>query len=152
MYEACAAAPGFEKDLARLLALPACERAATWLLKHHLEGGHELAATTIAAVYARADALTHWEAQLHLLQCMPFMPVPEQHLARVEAFLRCSLAAENKFVRAWAYNGFWSFAMQVPAYREEAKALVRHAARREAPSVRARARQLAKQSFPPLAR
>ncbi len=42
-----------------------------------------------------------------------------KHKKQLEAFLRKTLTSDNKFVRAWSYNGFHCLASQFPEYVRE---------------------------------
>ncbi|XOV90763.1 MAG: hypothetical protein ACFHX7_18450 [Pseudomonadota bacterium] len=123
------------------------EKGATWLLKHHLENKHKLNAREIASVYKLAQELENWEARLHILQCVPYMPIGAVEKRGVELFLRDCLVDRNKFVRAWAYNGFYEMSLQYPEYTEETKKLCEMGMRDEAPSVKARIRNIMKNGF-----
>ena len=119
---------------------------ATWLLKRHLECGGKLSSAQVRKIYASLDQLSEWEAILHVLQCMPEMPVPKGQIGKVAQFLRDCLAHKRPFVRAWAYNGFHELAVRHEIYREEMTRLIAHAAQNEAASVKARLRNIVKQS------
>lgn len=122
------------------------QKGATWLVKRYLDDGHRLEVNEIAALYKQLPKFEAWEAKLHILQCMPDMPVGEAEKKRVEGFLRNCLADSNKFVRAWAYNGFYELSLQYPEYKIEAKQFLTMAMRDEAPSVKARIRNIVKRS------
>ena len=62
-------------------------------------------------------------------------------------FLRNCLVDNNKFVRAWAYNGFYELAVQYPEYEKETKQFFEMAMRDEAPSVKSRIRNIMKKGF-----
>lgn len=125
------------------------ERGATWLLKHALEGGSELTKGQVEGVYRCAEGLGHWEAKLHVLQSMGWMPVGGRQAKRVARFVEGCLGHERPFVRAWAYSGFHCLARWQPRYREEALALLEDALEAErAASVLARVRKLVKAGFP----
>lgn len=62
-------------------------------------------------------------------------------------FLRNCLISDNKFVRAWAYNGFYELALQYPAYKTEVKKFLDMAMKDEAASVKARVRNILKRGF-----
>jgi hypothetical protein len=63
-------------------------------------------------------------------------------------FLRTCLADENKFVRAWAYNGFYLLSQQYPEYQQETEQFFAMAMRDEAASVKARIRNILKKVNP----
>lgn len=123
------------------------QKGATWLLKKHLESNHSLSRAQIAIIYTLAPNLHGWEAKLHILQSMAYMPVGEQEKQGVEVFLRNCLMSDNKFVRAWAYNGFYKLALQYPEYKAEVKKFLDMAMKDEAASVKARVRNILKRGF-----
>lgn len=123
------------------------QKGATWLLKHHLESGHKLEPNECVVLFRLLPELEHWETKLHILQCLPFMPIATREKNKVEAFLRECLIDKNKFVRAWAYNGFYVISTQYPEYKEEAKKFFEMAMKDEASSVKARIRNIMKNGF-----
>ena len=147
IYRQCGDSPSFVADSIQLAAQPPYQKAATWLLKAHCDAGHSLAPKHIAGIYALLPTLSDWESILHVLQCMPYMPVANSDRKKVERFLRLCLSDTNKFVRAWSYNGFYELARQYPQYRQEAEQFFAMALRDEAASVKARIRNIMKKGF-----
>ena len=137
----------FVTTLIELAGHKAFENGATWLLKHHLENKHKLTIALVSAVFKIAPALDAWEAKLHMLQSICYLPIGEADKKNVESFLRSCLMDTNKFVRAWAYNGFYEISVQYPEYKAETKAFFEMALRDEAPSVKARIRNIMKSGF-----
>lgn len=123
-----------------------CQKGASWLLKYHLKQGQQLSAEEQLSLLQKLDALKDWETQLHILQIFPFLVIPSDLKLSVETFLRTTLTSTNKFVRAWSYNGFYLLAAQFPEYRAEAKQFLDMAIRDEAASVKARIRNILKNS------
>jgi len=117
--------------------------AATRLLKRHLEsrGGVPDADAVVRSLCAKFDKLETWECRLNILQCLPCLPLPDDAVGAVEQFLRLCLADENKFVRAWAYNGFHWLARRHPRFSEESAAILAAGLRDEPPSIKARIRK-----------
>ena len=138
---------GFAAMVVELSADPELETGATWLLKRYLESGGRLSAPETAALFALAPGMQSWEAKLHLLQGLLYLRIEVADRDRLEAFLRSCLEDDNKFVRAWAYNGFYELARQYPNYRAETEELFEMAMRDEAASVRARVRNVIKQGW-----
>lgn len=134
---------GFMGRLVKLAADPECEVGATWLVKHHLESTESGMNASVAETwYACTKSLKHWEARLHLLQCMPHVPVSKLCVKHVRGFLESCIASEYKFVRAWAYTGFCELARAHPRFRAEAIELLDDGEQHDpAASVRARIRQ-----------
>jgi hypothetical protein len=120
------------------------QQGASWLIKHHLQLGQAIKDGFSDALLDGLVALRPWQAKLHLLQCFPYLTFTEQYKAQVEHFLRQCLMDKNKFVRAWAYSGFHDLSLQYPEYSAEVKNFIEQAMKDEAPSVKARLRNMLK--------
>ncbi|MDE0122107.1 MAG: hypothetical protein OXS33_10310 [bacterium] len=120
------------------------QRAATWLLKRHLEARNSLSPGDSRAILGVLSDQEHWESRLHLLQCLPYLDIPEDQSTGLEQFLDSCLESDNKFLRAWAYNGFNELALRLPSYRDEVNLMLARASESEAASVRARIRNILK--------
>lgn len=142
LHRAHAADPGLRDAVIAMIGDPAAEAGATWLLKRDLETGAAADAALADRVYGVLDRVSDWQARLHLLQCVPLLPIADARHAAVAAFARGGLDHANKFVRAWAYGAMVHLARQHPQYAEECDRLIAHALRAEAPSVKARLRKL----------
>ncbi len=147
IYDAHKVEKHFADAIIALSFTEACEKGATWLLKAWLEAGNELAQPQIAKIYGSLNQLKHWEAKLHVLQSIPFMPITDAECSGLYAFLRATLADPNKFVRAWSYNGFYELSRQHAKYLDETKQYFEMAMRDEAPSVKARIRNAMKKGL-----
>lgn len=123
------------------------QKGATWLVKKYLESSEELSANETNNFFDLLAKLEHWEAKLHVLQCLPFLIITETNKAKLEGFLRQTLLSDNKFVRAWSYGGFYELAAQHKGYEDEVTQLLEYALKTEAPSVKARVRKLVNQGF-----
>ncbi len=137
----------FISEVITLIEHSCYEKGATWLLKHHLESGGTLQIVDINSLYQGFADLQGWEARLHALQSMPYMPITKPMKTIVEMFVRHGLTDSNKFVRAWAYNGFYELALQYPEYQAEALQFFNMALKDEAASVKARVRNIMKKGF-----
>lgn len=147
IYDAHKAETNFADTIIALSFTQACEKGATWSLKAWLEHGNTLEQTQVAKIYRSLDQLEHWEAKLHVLQSIAFMPIAEAERNNVYNFLRLTLTDQNKFVRAWSYNGFYELSRQHSKYLNETKQFFEMAMRDEAPSVKARIRNIIKKGF-----
>ena len=148
IYSVYAGEASFSKTVVELLdSVAHFQEGASWLLKHHLEQGHQLEPALTRQIYAAVSALKNWVTRLHILQCMPYLKIDASVKSEVENFLRKSIRDKNKFVRAWAYNGFYELAWAFPEYREETLGLLNSALQKEAASVQARVRQILKKGF-----
>lgn len=137
----------FVDALIDYLSQPVLQKGASWLLKKRAESGDAFSAEQVDAIYALLPQLEAWETKLHILQSIPALPISVAQREGVEDFLRSALLDKNKFVRAWAYNGFYELARQYPEFREEAGALFERSLHEEAASVRARVRNIMKKGF-----
>lgn len=139
--------PLFIDSLIKVMDKPASQKGATWLLKAWLDDGQSINQKQASRIIDRLGLLKHWEAKLHVLQCMQLLPIKPQQKRHVEKFLRATLDDKNKFVRAWSYNGFYELAKQYSEYQDEATTFFEMAMRDEAPSVKARIRNIMKKGF-----
>ncbi|WP_298862440.1 hypothetical protein [uncultured Gimesia sp.] len=146
IYERHGSETGVGVELVLLLKEPALQRGVSWLLKRYLEEGKGGALSTddLNRVFESLSDLEEWESKLHLLQSLPFLTIGKRNVKRVESFLRGCVESENKFVRAWAYNGFYELALQHPKYQTEVDQILGHAMQDEAASVKARIRNIRK--------
>lgn len=147
IYDACNLDGNFSDTIISLSLTEDCQKGATWLMKAWLEAGNKFERTQIAKIYGALDQLKCWEAKLHVLQSIPFMPITDSDSRDLYNFLRITLTDPNKFVRAWSYNGFYELSRQHSMYRNEAKQYFEMAIRDEASSVKARIRNIMKKGF-----
>ena len=143
-YERHSAEQDFVATILAHFADVELQRAATWLLKKHLEVGNSLSAAGCRAVFGGLSVQEHWESKLHILQCLPCLDIPEDESVGLEMFLDACLESDNKFVRAWAYNGFNELSLRFPRYRKKVDGMLARASESEAASVRARIRNILK--------
>ena len=142
IYDEHAGRVGFESELEELLDDAEIERGVTWLIKRHMErAGGKLPVNLGKALLARANAMQHWEARLHVLQCLPMLELASGQERPCELFLSSCIRGENKFVRAWAYGGYCILATRFPAHRPAVRTLLERGLETEAASVKARIRR-----------
>ena len=137
----------FLPEIVSLLAKREHQMAASWLLKKYLERKNPIDSDTIFVIYSEILSVQDWEAKLHILQSIPYLPIPSIKKEIVEKFLRDCLVDKNKFVRAWAYGGFYLLADQFPEYQDEAKQFIDSAMINESASIKARIRNATKKGF-----
>lgn len=145
IYDCHSLEADFGSALVELLSDPASERGASWLFKQYLAEGNVLAASDVKRIFQVLSQVREWETALHLLQSLSYLTIGKRHIKQVESFLRHCLASDNKFVRAWAYNGFYELALQHPQFKAETDELLAQALEDEAASVKARVRNILKQ-------
>lgn len=134
-------------QLVKLMAEPACQPGASWLLKQHLAHLQELTPVQQNRLLDIFVALDCWQTQLHLLQCFAAFIVDASRKTAVEAKLRWGLSHSNKFVRAWSFHGLFYLAKQYPDMQDEVTQLLETALVDEPASVKARVRSLLKLGF-----
>lgn len=137
----------FLAELVECLKQTQSDRAASWLLKHHLEQGFLIDEPCSRKIVLHAMRVNHWESRLHLLQILPLVQIDSELVHNLFQHLRGLTAESNKLVRAWAYNGLHEIALQYPFYKPEALRLLLAAAESEAPSVQARIRKIMKTGY-----
>ncbi len=134
----------FIADIISLMSEEQYQKAVSWLLKHYLESGGSIKSSDIHSVYRLLPTLSHWESILHLLQCIPYLPISPKDKNAVNAFVRQAMTHSNKFVRAWSYSGLHELACQFPEYKKEAQVFFDRALKEEAASIKARIRNILK--------
>ncbi|MDP2573686.1 hypothetical protein Q8W40_15940 [Vibrio penaeicida] len=134
--------PYFISQIIELMDEEEFASGSTWLLKCHFEQEEQLIDSEIDTIYGKLNSIEGWEARLHLLQVMPYMPISEQNKPNVESFVRHCLGDRNKFLRAWAYNALFVLSQQYPEYLVDVKRLFKIALRKEAPSIKARIKNI----------
>ncbi|MGE0104453.1 MAG: hypothetical protein AB7H86_19945 [Blastocatellales bacterium] len=117
---------------------------ATWLLKNWSENGVELTAQQTRALLATLPDLINWEARLHLCQMLPHISIPKSSVGTVIWFLETCQFDENKYLRAWAYNGFYELSRQYPAYNDYVRGILDQGEAEKSAAVRARIRNIRK--------
>ncbi|MES0812585.1 hypothetical protein ABLO27_24040 [Roseibium sp. SCPC15] len=138
--------PGFLNSLIGLSENESCERASTWLLKHHFDTkGERLSIDQSRKHLAILPHIRHWEAKLHVLQYLEQLELPVEAETTLNDFLTEALASENKLVRAWAYYGLATLACRFPSRKMSALELLTSAQEREtAGSIKVRIRKALK--------
>lgn len=63
----------FVRDLLSLLGVEAYQKAASWLLKHHIEQGNALTDQEMWVLAENMQPIYDWESRLHLLQILPWV-------------------------------------------------------------------------------
>lgn len=133
----------FEKLLAIAVDIQ-CSEGATWLIKHALEHGMVLRHDQTTRLCALSEQAMPWQSVLHILQVLPFIVVPVEAKHSIMSFARIHTEHENKFVRAWAYNGLYELANTYPEFRDGLLTVFDAAEETEPPAVKARIRNVRK--------
>lgn len=119
----------------------------SYLLKLHCDNGETFGAEMSSRLLPHLQAMPAWEVALHVLQSIASLEFHPDQLKHWERFIRTCLAHDNKFVRAWSYYAFVILSQRVPKHQEEARQILEMALKDEAPSVKARIRQMKAQGL-----
>jgi len=121
---------------------PKLQIKATALLKRLAENKIRFTRSQLAAIFDSLAEATHWEAKLHLCQMLQHIKIPNGSETKVVWFLERCLSEENKFLRAWAYNGFYELAKQHHEYYDYAVEQLARAQKENSAAVKARLRNI----------
>lgn len=118
--------------------------AATWVLKRCCGNGISFGPQTTNGLIELLSRVSHWEAQLHLLQIIPSLTIPPDKISKLWRTLIELTDDPNNFVRAWSYNLLAEIGNQQSRRRKKVLELLESAEQDKAASVRARIRQIRK--------
>ena len=114
---------------------------ATWLIKNCAESGVVPGPPEVAAIVARLDAVTTWQAALHLCQAAEFLPFTPDQARRFAEWAAQFCEHERPFLRAWSMNALQHAARRAPDLAPLAQTALERAENDGSASVRARARK-----------
>jgi hypothetical protein len=120
------------------------QKPTTWLIKHHYDNGHTLPCDLTEKLLTTCKNIENWEAKLHLLQLLPYIKLTEKSIIITEDFTRKCLKDNNKFVRAWAYNGIYELTKYIPELNNELESICKIAMETESASVKSKVRKIQK--------
>lgn len=118
------------------------QKATTWLIKHHYNSGQLLPKPLTAKLLTACKNVENWEAKLHLLQLFPHFELTEKSIAVVEDFARNCLTDNNKFVRAWAYNGLYELTKYIPELKTELEFICQRAMETESAAIKSKVKKI----------
>ena len=114
---------------------------ATWLIKNLLEDGAQLTPSQTEDLIGRLDAITTWQAQLHVCQSAGHLDVPARQTGAFADWLTPLLQSDRPFLRAWSMDALQHLAARNAELVHRAEAALDAAEQDPAASVRARARR-----------
>jgi len=114
----------------------------SWLIKHHYDIKQTLPVNLHTPFIKVAVNYTDWVAKLNFLQVLPQLNIDEEELQDLDDFVRACLHDENKFVRAWSYQGFYEITKHIPEFENELRQLCDLAMERESASIKSRVRKV----------
>lgn len=113
---------------------------ATWLIKNLLDEGARLTPSQTADLINRLDAITTWQAQLHICQSAGQLDVQVQQTGAFANWLTPLLRSDRPFLRAWSMDALQHLAARNAKLKRRAAAALDAAEQDSKASVRARAR------------
>lgn len=117
---------------------------ATWMLKRLAEDHVPFKREHLIALFGSLSELTHWLSKLLVCQMLQHVAISDESAGSVVWFLERNLWDENRFLRAWSYNGFYELARQHENYAAYAIEQLERGEADKAASVRARIRKIRK--------
>lgn len=118
------------------------QKATTWLIKHHYDNRKILPHILTEKLLSNCLTIENWEAKLHLLQIFPRFKLTETSTPILEKFIRNCLTDQNKFVRAWAYNGFYELTKYIPELKTEVQLICEIAMETESASIKSKVKKI----------
>ena len=123
---------------------PQLQEGTTWLIKHHYDEKKELSKDQLDELLNSVAGLKHWAANLHVLQILPHIEIKSENYIIIDDFVRRSWNSDNKFVRAWSYQGLLELYKFQPSNKPELMALCEKAMINESASIKVKVRNLIK--------
>lgn len=142
IYSSFNTEPEFLNDLIAFLSQKDLQIQASWLIKHHYDQKNKLDPNQVDSLMKQTTELDQWEAQLHILQIIPKIHSEPQHLLLMDDFARRSLKSENKFVRAWSYQGLFELYKLGVVQEEELRSLCELAMETESAAIQSKVRKI----------
>lgn len=118
------------------------QKTATWLIKHHYDSGQVLPKPLIKKLLTACNNVKIWEAKLHLLQLLQHFELTEKTIIITENFARNCMTDNNKFVRAWAYNGLYELTKYIPELKTELEFICQRAMETESASIKSKVKKI----------
>lgn len=116
---------GFHPGLIALFPSPEHQDGATWLFKHAIDEGdlvpEAINPELIIAMCETLSNLQTWPAQLHALQILAVVPIPNDCAPLIEDFANACMTSKKPFVRAWSYTALFRATQHDP--KKHAKAV-----------------------------
>lgn len=136
--------PNFLHDVLRLCCDERSEVAdsATWILKSEIDDGAKLTSDQIEMLTTRLNAITSWQAMLHVCQISGRMDVSQQQARCLVEWALPLTYHERPFLRAWSLDAVVMLATRFEENKTRADVVLKEALTDRAASVRARARKL----------
>jgi len=108
----------FHTELVALFQSAAHQDGATWLFKHAIDEGdlvpEAINPDLIIAMCETLSELRSWPAQLHALQILAAVPIPNECAPLIEDFANSCMTSKKPFVRAWSYTALFRATQNEP--------------------------------------
>lgn len=120
------------------------EVSTTWILKHHVEKGGEIAAAELERFLEKGAALRDWESQLHFLQIIPKISLSKKQAEHLEHSIRPLLFVDKKFVKAAAFTAYFEVVKLIPELQTEFRLICEDELEKSSASVKVSIRRILK--------
>ncbi len=114
----------------------------SWILKRYTEDGGELSSSQVNQLTTFFASDRDWQSELMFLQTLPNIELTDNDYDNVDKLVKRSINAENKFVKAWAYQGMYELVKLNPELVAELEFYCDKALRNEEGAVAARVRKI----------
>ena len=118
------------------------QKTTTWLIKHHYDNGQTLPNSFTERLLTSCKTVENWEAKLHLLQLLPHFKLTNKSIPIADDFARNCLIDNNKFVRAWAYNGLYELTKYIPEMKTELEFICQRAMETESAAIKSKVKKI----------
>lgn len=143
LYEKYSKEKGFIDTLFNTLAeKEETAQVVSWLLKRYTEDGGKLTSTQVNQLTSFFASGRDWNSELMFLQTLPNIELAENNYEDVDKLVKRAINAENKFVKAWAYQGMYELVKLNPDLVGELEFYCEKALKTEDGAVAARVRKI----------
>ena len=132
----------FESVIAYYLTESDLQKATSWLIKHHYDNRKKLSNEQEKQILRHANQLIDWESKLHILQLIPKFQIDQTLAEDIEPFVQNALYADQKFVRAAAYEAYYHIVKHFPVLCPAFKAKCALAIEQESASIKVKIRKI----------
>lgn len=113
-----------------------------WLLKRYTEDEGVLSPSQVHQLTSFFADSRDWQSELMFLQLLPNINLTDNDYENVDKLVKRSIGADNKFIKAWAYQGMYELVKLNPGLVGELEFYCEKALKTEEGAVAARVRKI----------
>lgn len=117
---------------------------ATWILKEEVSDGIQLPKNLSDKLIQNLPHISSWQAVLHIFQTIHLLNFSEDQIEKAIEWSKKYTQHERPFIRAWSMNAIVMLGRGYQKFYEDVELYLKNAEQDKAASVRARARNLRK--------